>query len=500
MTVETINVPVRQDAALDRGLWRRTWWRAVLVPLIVLAPLVSLAPTADHRFNLYWHGGMFRDHPAGVVTHTVTTLDTYLRLGNFRPLGRMLEKSLDLLAYTISDLFGVPVNVSFRLVSFLAAALLSVAATLFAESMVQRGPLFAGPPSKLAATVPFAVGGSFVAAGGSSPAVLFGGLYFTSAALVLAVAAVVCRISPRARHHFVLLILAGGLLACVNEIAYLALPFATAAVLARDRMRPGRRPLAALGALWLGFLPVFATVRLVIHGFCADGGCYRLSDITLGPSVLTTIPVRATAWAPPLMWRSAIHGTDGSWLGVVPVLALIALGLLAWRTRRDIPYLSIVDRRRLMALGLAAGALVLLGATLAALNAEIQRAQSWGLGWRDTAVTAAAGAILLAVAGHLLFRRTLGLVLILCLAATVTTAANKRFADRAAAAPRAILADRVAQEMAAFDPSPAGDARRCALRAEFRAEHADSAFSLRRFDQSLDVASRQLAGRPFCAR
>jgi Ni,Fe-hydrogenase III component G len=159
-----------------------------------------------------------------------------------------------------------------------------------------------------------------------------------------------------------------------------------------------------------------------------------------------------------------------------------------------------VDRSGLVALGLAAGALVLLGATLAALNAEIQGAESWGFGWRDTAVTAAAGAILLAVAGHLLSRRTLGLALILFLAATVTTAANKRFADRAAAAPRAMLADRVAQEMAAFDPSPAGDARRCALRAEFRAEHADSAFSLRRFDQSLDVASRQLAGRPFCAR
>jgi hypothetical protein len=186
---------------------------------------------------------------------------------------------------------------------------------------------------------------------------------------------------------------------------------------------------------------------------------------------------------------------------VVPVLALAALALLAWRTRRDLPVLSTVDRRALVTLGLVAAALVLLGATLAALNAEIQQqAGPWGSGWRDTAVTAAAGAVLLVSAGHLLSRRTLLLVVLFCLAATVTAAANKRFADHAAATPRAMLADRVAQEMAAFDPTPEGNARRCALRDEFRARYAGADFSLRRFDQSLDVASRQLAGRPFCTR
>jgi hypothetical protein len=53
--------------------------------------------------------------------------------------------------------------------------------------------------------------------------------------------------------------------------------------------------------------------------------------------------------------------------------------------------------------------------------------------------------------------------------------------------------------MAEFDRGSTGDLRRCALRAEFRILYADSAFSLRRFDQSLDVASRQIAGVPFCS-
>jgi hypothetical protein len=52
--------------------------------------------------------------------------------------------------------------------------------------------------------------------------------------------------------------------------------------------------------------------------------------------------------------------------------------------------------------------------------------------------------------------------------------------------------------MADFDPTPAGAARRCALRAEFFAMFADAPFSLRRFDKSFDTAAEQRAGVPFC--
>jgi hypothetical protein len=52
--------------------------------------------------------------------------------------------------------------------------------------------------------------------------------------------------------------------------------------------------------------------------------------------------------------------------------------------------------------------------------------------------------------------------------------------------------------MADFDPSPAGNARRCALRTEFFAMYADAAFTLTRFDQSFDVAAHQMAGVSFC--
>jgi hypothetical protein len=510
----TLLVPAQPGVAVSpagaappppRRLWWRALRRAVLVPLVVLMPLVGLAPTADHRFNLYWHGGLFRDDPLRIVPHTLDTVPGYLTLGNFRPLGRMVEKALDLAAYTLADLFSVPVTITFRLVSFGGAALLTVAAVLLAESVVARGRLFARPPSTLAATVPFAVGGGFVAAGSASPAVLFGGLYFASAALVLGVAAAVCRIERRIGWwRAAALVPAGAALASVNEIAYLALPLATVAVAVRGRSGAGP---AVRGLLWLwaGFLPVFVTVRLVIRGYCTAGECYRGSDLAIGPDVAAAAPVRMVAWLPPLMWRSATMGAHRPWLtGAVTAIALLGLGVLAWRAIRDLPRLTPVGRRPAYALAAVAFAAVALGATLGALNADVQALvarQRWGQGWRDTAVTAAAGAVFLAAVLHGLIRRRVAAVLVLfALVATVSTAANKSYRDQLATREPALLANRIAGEMADVDRSAAGDTRRCALRAEFRRLYADSAFSLERFDQSLDVAARQQAGVPFCGQ
>jgi hypothetical protein len=530
VTAETLNVPAQPtaDRQVDAqpalaappvgSLWRRTWWRVVLVPLTVLAPLVALAPTRDHRFNIYWHGAMFRDNPLEIVPHTIRSLPGYLGVGNFRPLGRMLEKALDLAAYALTDVLGLPINVTFRLVSFLSAIVLCAVAVLFAESLVSRGRLFRQAPSRLAATVPFAVGAGFVAAGPASPVILFGGLYLLSGALVLGVAAAACRVgADRTRlgwWRIALLLPAGAALACFNEIAYLALPFATAAVLLRGTLvlGLGRRrvltnlPARVLGALWLGFLPVFIAVRAIIYGYCADGDCYNNSDINLGPDVLTAGPVRMIAWFPPLMWRTAASDGGWSWLsGVIPVLALVVLAVLARLAVRDLSRLSTVDRRQAAGLAAAAFTLLVLGATLAALNGQVQSivaAGHWGQGWRDTSVTAAAGALLLVALGHLLSaRRTVAvaLVLVFALAAVGSAAANKRYADRISVTGPDLLANRLALEMADFDRSSAGDVRRCRLRDEFRVRAVGSVYSLAHFDESFELAAREIAGTPFCS-
>ena len=220
-----------------------------------------------------------------------------------------------------------------------------------------------------------------------------------------------------------------------------------------------------------------------------------------GPDMLRAGPVRMVAWLPPLMWRTAgrpIAGRGG------PGACLRVLAVLGWLAVRDLPRLSTVDRRQASGFAAVAFALLVLGATLAALNGDVHAivaAGAWGRGWRDTAVTAVAGALLLVALGHLVRAwRTVGvaLVVVLVLAGAASAAANKRYADRLDTSAPAVLANRVALEMAGFEHA-AGNLRRCGLRAEFRTMYADSAFSLNRFDQSLDVAARQMAGVAFCS-
>ncbi|GAA0458264.1 hypothetical protein Ade02nite_07560 [Paractinoplanes deccanensis] len=517
MSAPTVDAPPAPRVAMRfvvegppvRALWRRALLRAALVPLPVLAPLVALTPSRDHRFNIYWHGGLFRENPLAIVPHTVDSLPGYLRLGNFRLFGRMLEKALDLAAYALGDVLGLPANVAFRLVSFVSAVLLCVVALLLVESVVSRGQLFARPPSSAAAVVPFAVAAGFVAAGGSSPIVLFGGLYLASAALVLGVAAALCRLVELRLWWAPLLALGGASLAAFNEIAYLAPPLATVAVLARGHLVLGHGPrqmvasaaAKAVGLLWVGFLPVFLAVRVVIHRYCATGRCYRGSDVQFGPETFEALPVRAIAWLPPLLWQAAVRGgSPRPWLfGVVLVTAVVVLAALARHALRDLPRLSAVDRRPAAALAVVAVTAVLLGAGMGSLNADVQRMTVWGLGWRDSAVTTTAGGLIVVAALLLAARRRrwvlVAAVVVLAGATAVSAAANKRQRDTVMASVPARLYDRIAVEMADFDRTPAGERRRCALRTEFAAIYPES---LRRFDAALSVATEQRAGVPFC--
>jgi hypothetical protein len=524
--------PDAADEARARRLWRSTGRRALLVPLVVLAPLAALAPTADHRYNVYWHGGGIRHNPLELITYSFVTIPLYFQNGNFRPLGRMLEGAVDLASFLLMDFLGLPANVALRVVSFAAAAVLTLVAVLFAESVVARGRLFAQAPSRLSAAVPFAVGAGFVAAGGTSTTILFGGLYWLTAALVLTVAAVLCRAVTTdpgrvGRWRATLAVLAGIALAAFNEMAYLALPLAVVAVVVRGRWVLGldRKRLLAnpgirlTGLLWLGFLPIFLPVRVMILMQCSDGSCYRGSDLSLGTPVLLTLPNRMLSWLPPLMWQTATRGTEGPWLtGAVALAAALILGILAWRAWRDLNGLAPVDRGQAYGLAAAALAVLLLGSSLAAMNVEVQGRVAdgrWGEGWRDSAVTGAGGPLLvLALCALVTHRQRLMtgiLVLLLAGAATVSTAANKAWQDATAHNSSAILNNAVAHEIADFDRSRAGNERRCALREQFRetyqngisnakdtAEYPGQRSPIGRFDATVDTATRQLYGARFC--
>ncbi|MGX6604159.1 hypothetical protein ACWKSP_18790 [Micromonosporaceae bacterium Da 78-11] len=525
MSVEIVNVPSQQPgpvravptpaapAPVARP-WRAVAGRCVAVPLIVLLPLVALTPSADHRFNVYANGGLYLTHPWRMLRSVVTSVPLFLDLGNFRPLGRIVEWSLDTAAFALTALTALPVNITLRLVSFAAAIVLCMTVVLFAESVTARGRVFAGTPSVLVALLPFAVGAGLVAAGRTSTTVLFGGLYFLSSALVLAVAAWACRVTRVGPFTAILAVLTGAALAAFNEIAYLAVPLATAAVLLRGRIVLGRSWQGTLlgpgggfaGLLWLGFLPVFLPVRALIYRACAHGGCYSGSDIRL-PGAAAALPNRLVSWLPPLMWQ---RGTDQRPGAAILLLALLALTFLAVRAARQLPRLVALDRRQ--ALGLVAVALVLLvlAGTLASLNSDVQALAeqgAWGQGWRDSGLTTAAGSVLLLALPAVARRRyAIGALAVLTVAGAVSTAVNQDFHDSSAGGRYPYLHDRIAQEVADFDPTPAGDARRCTLRTQFVQtsvlNHHGIGYQpeVERFDVSLDRASRQLAGRRFCSR
>ncbi|GAA0570731.1 hypothetical protein GCM10010172_63980 [Paractinoplanes ferrugineus] len=513
MTAETVNVPPQRAEADPSALsttpataasrpWRAVWLRCVLVPLTVLAPLVTLTPSADHRFNVYANGGLYGAKPWLLFRNAFSTVPIFLDLGNFRPLGRIVEWSLDVAVFALTALFGLPANIGLRLVSFASAILLTIAAVVFAAALVSRRErLFTAPPPVPVALLPFAVGAGLVAAGWTSTTVLFGALYLATSALVLAVAAWACR----SRRPGALVVLAGAALAAFNELALLAVPLATATVLLRNRFVLGRSLLHRprfLVLLWAGFLPVILPVRALIYHHCAGGGCYTGSDLALAGAP-GALPARMLSWLPPLMWERASHGRPHV-AAAVPVLALIMLAVLAWRACPGLRRLPTLDRGQTLGLASAALALLVLGASIAALNAGVQRFEL-GLGWRDSGLTTVAGSILLLV----FWRRYLTVALVgLVLAGAFSAAANKDFRDRASHGPWPFLHDRIAQEVADFDATPAGDARRCALRATFvqtsarnnlgQGNQLSTEREVRRFDVSLNRATTLLAGAPFC--
>ncbi|GID67593.1 hypothetical protein Acy02nite_54740 [Actinoplanes cyaneus] len=525
-TLTAAAVPV-QPRRPWQPVWRAIVLRSALVPVIVLSPLVALPPGADHRFNVYANGARYLARPWELFGEAVHSVPQYLNLGNFRPLGRMVEWALDTVTFAITDLLGLPANVSLRLVAMVSAILLTLATVVLAESVLSRGRTFAGPPSLVSAVLPFAVGGSFVAAGRTSTTVLFGGLYFLTAALVLLVAAAAARTVGRHRlgpRLGALAVVTGAALAAFNEMAWLALPLAALVALVRARAVLGlswRQTVGGArftGLLWAGFLPVAIPVRVIIAGRCAGGTCYSGSDVAPA-GMLGALPNRLTSWVPPLMWQRAGEGPYGHTLGPAVLVALVVLLPLVVRFRRDLPRYDSPDRRQAGALAATGIAVLLPAATMGALNEQLQRLAAagwWGLGWRDSALAGAGGALLTVAVLAWVFARshhsgrahrrgTLAGVLLLVVIAAISTSANRDHRAGVAAERPAYVHDRVAQEIADFDRSAAGDGRRCTLREQFRASlprdrRPGYQPEMRRFDQAVNAASYRLAHRPFCTR
>lgn len=500
--------------------WRAALSRAAIPPVLVLLPLLALAPMADNRFFPYLYGGEYVVRPWLVVTDQLRRVPEFLEHGNFRPLGRMLERSLDLLTYLVSGALSLPMTTALRLVHLLGAVVLVVALVILAETVAAPTPLRRSSPSRVSLVLPFAFAMGLVAAGSRSSVVIFTDLYFLSSALVVAVAAAAARHGPLLRSRLgpgpaTAAVLVGAAAASHNELGYLAAPLAVVAVVARGRLTLGRswRELAGSAAAkslalgWLGFLAVLVPIRIVIARICADGSCYDNSAVAVGPELLPALGHRLVSWVPlPFQYR-VLTGEPGPWPSVLNPITLLLLAALvgaALVAARSSARES--TARQCSALATVAASLLLLGAVMAATSGAVQEhvADGWALssGWRETPLTVGGGAMLI-TAGLLAGARRddrvrwTGMAVLVVLAGC-TLVTNQGYARSQAVQPESLVHNRIAVSVTNFVDDEMGEAERCELLAEFAALHPDRGYWHTRLEDSLDATTRARYGRDFC--
>jgi hypothetical protein len=422
--------------------WRRLGVRCAIVPAAVLLPLATLAPGAGRQENVYWHGSSVRSMPWTLITENLRTIPMYLDAGSFGPLGRMVEWSLDVAVYVLTESLRLPTEIGLAVLSAITAVVLTGAVVVFAEALTARDRMFSAPPAGVFVLLPFAMAGCLAAT------VLSGAFSFLSVALVLAVAAWICRGPAR-----VVPVLAAGLaVAAFNEVAALALPLATLAVLVRWRIE-AVRPLVLL---WLGFLPLYVPMRLLMHRRPVAGEAVTVAGV-IRPGM------------------------------VVVALAVLAFGVLAVPALKEVGGFAGLDRRQASALAACAAALLVLGV------------------WGGVAVAAAGGVLLIgalaAFRGPVVQRWVLAALAVLAASSAVL---NQAYSGAANHAPRALVANAISGEIAQFDASDAGSFAALTAGDSYgpveAAELPGTASPTERLDLVLDMATVQMYGQPFCGR
>jgi hypothetical protein len=504
--------------------WRGRWVRAISLPLLVMLPLIGAVPLSDSRYNAYRFGGAYAQRPWELLTDPITSIPRYLDYGNFRPLGRLLERGLDAVAYAVSSALTMPLATPLRLIHLAAIAVLVVVVVLLAETVTSPTPLRSGRPSAATALVPLTLATTLVASGRTSSVIVFTDLYALSTALVLGIAAVAARHAVLVREtvrrpQLVGAILVGAALPIVNEVAYLAVPLAWTAAALRGRLTLRRSwselASSAAAALLLAgsiaFAAVFLPLRIMLAIRCADGSCYDGSDVSLGWELLPTFGHRLVSWVPTVGWYAATRDAPTPWYlpsGPVAWLLLAAIVVVAWRLLREGPSLRQPTGRQVLALAGVGAAILLMVAALVALSADVQGqvVDGWaiGSGWRDTLMAGVGGAVLLAAVllAPRLVRRpgargvALGLLVLL---AVGTALANQGQARGLAARPDAALHMEIAVAVTNFLPNEEADDRRCALFARFVASIPDQDHNHRRMEEALNATTQARFGQDFCS-
>lgn len=536
---------------------------AVVGPAVLLAaPLVSFSFQRDEMRNIYRDTLRFGTvNPLRMAGHVLDGMGWLVRIGNFRPLGRFADHVQRVSLFEAAEATGLAPNFVLGIVRLAMVGALALVAVGFIARLVSNGGDPDGPGSpgspgspaspgwaRLAALglAPSIVAVCLVAGGRDSPIVYFPFLFLGSAVVVLAVPQMVARDRDFAVRRvkaaeWAALGLLGAATTMILEVVYIALPLTLAFIAARAmatgvtwrrliEMAVARR----FAALTAGFLAVFVPVRWMIEGHCRGGDCYIGSDLTprgltldvFGGRMATGAPFGGWAHNADIMRSAGLRVGLGDLAGN-PILALM-LAAAAGITAARVVSFARAGRgsaspgasgrgaaRAAAGLGLAAGCLIVLPGAMIAMSRLVQR-DRWpiGYGWRDTVLVqigwaVAAVAIVLLAADLLAARseaiRRIGvsaLAAIVCLGLVGTLLANVRLARADRSDPLAVVTNAIAAAAVNFDPSEAGNERRCELIDAYTEFLPDP----RRYNAGanvradLDSLMAERRGRPFCDR
>jgi hypothetical protein len=503
--------------------WRRLLVRAFVLPAFLGLPLLRVGMFDDDRFDIFHWGAEYASRPVGIVADQLRETSFHLdQHGNFRPVGRMLERTQDTVVFLVTETFAVPANLALRLWFAVTMGLVGMVLCLFVATLVSPRRVLDRPPPREALLVPLAFAPLLVASGQEAPIVMFADIYLQTMVLVLLVAMLAARRShfeeavPRRREYATAVVL-GLVLAAFNELAAAAIPVSIAAVVARGRWALGfgwdhfrRTPAWQLTIAGVaGFVLLFAPLRAYLAWHCARETCYSPSDLVITGSSPSILLRRAVSWLPPFGWSVAAEPASDPWfvptgvgaVAVATVLAGMSIALLLTASRAD------PARSQLPLLSVGA-LLVLLGAALGASSGYMQH--PWwrtGTGWRDSAILVVGGAILLTgVFGSVLRRRsperdrvplwTFGSVLVL--ATVVSWQANQAWSEGVQNDRESWIVNEIALSLVDFDPSTSGEARRCALLADFLEPYEPGDYAEQRIAVALDRSSERLHDVSYC--
>lgn len=530
MTADASSIGTHPGGTVVRQAWSRVLWRGAAATFLCLLVTVNVPLRADTRFNVFRFGGDLAQRPWELVTGPIASVPSFLATGNFRPLARMVERSQDSLAFSLSRTLELPVPIGSRVVDLLFAAGLAVVVVLWVETLTSRTPVLDRPPSAAAHVATLCLPILLVLTPDSAVE-RFGALYHTSAAVVLLVSLAATRLSLLRRTRLgpaglLVALVVGAALACFNEVGYLALPAAAVGVAARGlgtlRLSP-RELLRSAATRWLaaasvGLLLVLVPVRAIIARNCSDGSCYVASDIADPAQLPGTLLHRLLSALPGAGWLSVQQTTVAarsnlSELVTLPMLLLYAvLLLLTVRTLGDVARADRPTGAAVLGLGLTGATLVLATSVAMSMSAYLQRltAGDWpiGSGWRDQPLVAAAVTALLVAAGLGLLgsgrrpsaRRWLPAAVVgaLALGMLTTTAVNRLAVAEYRPHADALVIDRLSLALVNFEEVP--EAERCALLDDFAEVHLDNTSWQRRMRVAMDSAAQAWAGQSFCSQ